>query len=36
MEIVISTSTNNNKQFDAKINGTKHISFGDCVNRISF
>ena len=29
VEIVISKSINKNKKFDAKINGTKHISFGD-------
>ena len=28
MEVVISTSTNKNKKFDAKTNGTKYISFG--------
>ena len=29
MEIVITKSTNRNKKFDARINGTKKISFGD-------
>ena len=29
MEIVISKPINENKKFDAKINGTNNISFGD-------